>query len=71
MNMENNIRKIIKEKQLKIVDIINKSGLSKSYFYDVMNGNSVPTLTMARLIAKVIEAPLENVFPDHETMNDL
>lgn len=64
--MQNNIKKIIKTKKLKITDLINQIELSKSYFYDVMNGNSVPTLTVARKIAEVIGEPLDKVFPNDE-----
>lgn len=64
--MLNNIRKIITSKGLKITDVINQTELSKSYFYDVMNGDSVPTLTVARKIAEVINEPLDKVFPNDD-----
>ncbi|AFK87735.1 helix-turn-helix domain protein [Thermoanaerobacterium phage THSA-485A] len=61
--LENNIRQAIKNKNLKISDVIEQTGLSKSYFYDVLNGKSVPTLTNAIKISKVIGVPLDELFP--------
>lgn len=43
--------------------MIEQTGLSKSYFYDVLNGKSVPTLTNAIKISKVIGVPLDELFP--------
>jgi transcriptional regulator with XRE-family HTH domain len=62
--MGNKIREIIDEKALKISRVIEKTGLSKSYFYDVMNGVSVPSLANARKISEVLKAPLDQLFPD-------
>ncbi|WP_243447645.1 helix-turn-helix domain-containing protein [Clostridium tetani] len=70
LKMKNNIKKIIKEKNLKITDVINQTELSKSYFYDVMNGNNVPTLTVARKISDAINETLDKVFPDEEDLNE-
>lgn len=64
--MLNNIKKIITDKGLKITEIINQSELSKSYFYDVMNGTSIPTLKVARKIAEVIGESLDTVFPNDD-----
>ncbi len=60
---QNNIRKIIEEKDLKIIDVIKEIGVAKSYFYDVMNGTSVPSLPVARKISEVLEEDLDYVFP--------
>ena len=60
----NNIRKIIKHKNLKIVDIIEKVGVAKSYFYNVMNGTSTPSLPVARKISEALEEDLDKVFPE-------
>ncbi|MBV4429401.1 helix-turn-helix transcriptional regulator [Clostridium tyrobutyricum] len=62
--MINNIKKIIKTKNLKTKDLINKVGISKSYFYDVINGNSTPTLKIARKISDAMESSLDEVFPN-------
>lgn len=61
--MNNRIRDFIDEKGLKISFVITKTGFSKSYFYDVMNGITVPSLENARVISKVIGVPLDELFP--------
>lgn len=71
LKMLNNIRKIISDKGLKITDVISQTELSKSYFYDVMNGESVPTLTVARKIAEVIKEPLDEVFPNDDLKEEV
>lgn len=68
--MLNNIRKIISDKRLKVTDVITQTELSKSYFYDVMNGESIPTLKVARRIAEVIKEPLDEVFPNDDLKED-
>ena len=62
--MENNIRKIIKENGLLISYVIEKSGLAKSSLYDIMNGNSIPSLENARKISKVLNKSVDEVFPN-------
>jgi transcriptional regulator with XRE-family HTH domain len=62
--MENNIRRVINKKGYKISYVIEKSKLSKSYFYDIMAGRSIPSLTNARKIAEVLNEPLIEIFPD-------
>lgn len=62
--MKNNIKEIIEDKGLKITFLINKIGLSRSAFYEIMNGNSVPSLLNARAICKVLNEDLEKVFPN-------
>jgi len=62
--MGNKIRQVIEEKGLIISHLISETGLAKSYFYDVMNGTSIPSLTNARLISKAIEVSLDELFPD-------
>ena len=64
--MKNNIKKTIDDKNLKIVDVLEKTGLSKSYLYDVMNGNSVPSLVNARKIAEALGEELEDVFKNED-----
>ncbi|HGU6173176.1 TPA: helix-turn-helix domain-containing protein [Escherichia coli] len=60
--MKNYIRQVIKSKNLRISDVIKQTGLSRSYFYDVMSGKSTPTLTNAIKISKAIGVPLEELF---------
>lgn len=67
--MNNKIREIINSKGLKIVYVIEKTGLSKSYFYDIMNGKSIPSLINAAKIAEVLEVPLTELFPNLFTKN--
>lgn len=62
--MKNNIKEIIKRKGLKTSDVISNSGIVKSYFYDVMNGNSVPTLTVANQIALALDEDIKELFPE-------
>ena len=63
--MSNKIKQIINEKGLKISYVIEKVGLAKSSFYEIMNGNAIPSLENARTISKVIGVPLDELFPEH------
>lgn len=60
--MPNNIRKVIDKKGLKITFVIEKTGISKSHFYDIMNGNANPSITNAIKIADVLGVTLEELF---------
>ena len=62
--MRNNLKEIINQKGLKISFVIEKSNLSKTAFYDIMNGTSVPSLLNARKICNVIGCDLEKAFPN-------
>lgn len=64
--MINNIKEILKTKNIKISYAIEETGLSRSYFYDVMNGNSIPSLLVARKIANAIGVRLEELFPNDD-----
>jgi len=64
--VQNNIRQAIEERGMKISFVIDKTGLAKSYFYDVMNGKSVPSLSNARKIADVLGVRLSELFPEDE-----
>ncbi len=64
--MNNKIKQVIKERGLKVSHIISKTGLAKSSFYEIMNGNSVPSLENARTIANVMEVPLSELFPEED-----
>lgn len=61
--MKNNIRNIIEKNGLKVSYVIEKTGLAKSSFYEIMNGNAVPNLINARKIAEVLMVPLDELFP--------
>jgi len=67
--MHNKIRQVIKERGLKISHVIAKTGLAKSSFYEIMNGNSIPSLENARIIANVVKVPLSELFPEKDFSN--
>lgn len=62
--MKNNIRDIIESKGLKVTFVIEKVGLARSSFYEIMNGNAVPNLINARKIAEALETNLDEIFPE-------
>lgn len=62
--MSNNVRRIIEEKGLKITFVIGKVGISKSHFYDIMNGTATPSITNAYKIADVLNEEVKIVFPE-------
>lgn len=62
--MENKIKYFIKRKGLKTSYILTSTGVSRSYFYDVMKGKTIPSLTNARKIARAIDVPLDELFPE-------
>jgi putative transcriptional regulator len=64
--MKNKIKELIKNKGLKTSKIIKETGLSKSYFYDVMNCNSVPSLAIARKISEVMGVAVDDLFPNEK-----
>lgn len=64
--MSNKIRQTIEEKGLKISQIIAKTGLAKSSFYEIMNENSIPNLLNARKISEVLQVPLDELFPNEK-----
>ncbi len=49
---------------MKITFVIKKVGLAKSSFYDIMNGNAIPSLINARKISDVLKVPLDELFPE-------
>lgn len=69
--MENEIRAIIKKRGYKVVSIIEKTGLAKSSFYEIMNGNSIPSLENARKISEALRVPLDELFPENFNKEEL
>lgn len=65
--MPNNIRKIIEKKGLKIIFVIEKTGISKSHFYDIMNGDANPSITNTIKIAEVLDVKVEDLFTTNDT----
>jgi transcriptional regulator with XRE-family HTH domain len=64
--MQNNIRNIALEKNIKISQIIKETGLSKSYVYDVINKKSSPSIEVAMKIANALKASIQEVFSEQE-----
>lgn len=64
--MKNKIHQIISESGLKISYVIEKTGLAKSSFYEIMKGNAIPSLANARKISEVLNKPLDEVFPNDD-----
>ena len=62
--MQNNIRKIIEKNGLKITFVIEKTGISKSHFYEIMNGQAIPSLKNAIKISEVLKVSLKEIFPN-------
>ncbi|MGL5149515.1 MAG: helix-turn-helix transcriptional regulator [Clostridium sp.] len=62
--MENNIKQIIAKNDLKVKKVISDSGLSKTAFYLIVNGESIPSLINARRISNALGLTVEEVFPD-------
>lgn len=64
--MKNKIRELIDTNCFKISEIIRETGLSKSYFYDVMNCNSTPSLAIARKISEAMRVTVDDLFPNEK-----
>ena len=62
--LQNNIRKIIEKNGLKITFVIEKTGISKSHFYEIMNGRAIPSLKNAIKISEVLKVSLKEIFPN-------
>jgi DNA-binding XRE family transcriptional regulator len=60
--MKNNIKKLLKERKCKTSEIIRECNISRSYFYKLVNENSIPSLNIAFKISEVLRTPLEDVF---------
>lgn len=62
--MSNKIKDILKENGIKASFVIERTGLSTAGFYAIVNGDSVPRLTSARKICKVLNKSIDEVFPN-------
>lgn len=62
--MNNKIQEIIKSKGLKSGYVIKKSGISRTAFYSIAAGESVPSLSNARKICDALDEDLDKVFPN-------
>lgn len=64
--MSNNIKILLAITNSKVSDLIRETKLAKSFVYDVINGNSIPTVKTARLIADFFEVTIDEVFPKQD-----
>lgn len=55
--------KLVKE-GITITEIIKKSNVGRTSFYDIMNGKQVPKLDTANKIAKALSADIKELFPE-------
>lgn len=58
------INVIIKQRDLKVKKVIGDSGISKSAFYLIANGESIPSLCNARKISSALGLSVDEVFPN-------
>ena len=56
------IRQVIKEKELKINRLIPFLSVSRSTFYNILNGNKSPTIDELEEIASVLDVPIERLY---------
>ncbi|HIG0357138.1 helix-turn-helix domain-containing protein [Clostridium sporogenes] len=65
--MENKISlyvdKLVKE-GITITEIIKKSNVGRTSFYDIMNGKQVPKLDTANKIATALNVDIKELFPE-------
>lgn len=65
--MKNNIKSIIEDLRSRGIvasEIIKKSGVARSQFYEILNGKSIPKLDTAMRICKALDANIGDVFPE-------
>ncbi|WP_061342285.1 helix-turn-helix transcriptional regulator [Clostridium botulinum] len=68
--MQNNIKRLLELKGKSVSDLIKETELSRSFIYDVINGNSVPTVKTARKIADYLDTTIDEVFPSGKKLNE-
>lgn len=64
--MSNNMTKYVerlKSKGITTTEIIEKSGVGRTTFYDIMRGKQIPKIDTAMQIAVALEADVKDVFP--------
>lgn len=64
--MNNKIKDLVlklNEQGITTTEIINNSGIGRTQFYAVLNGDSIPKLTTAIAICKALGADIKEVFP--------
>ena len=55
---------MLEKNGLKITFVIEKTGISKSHFYEIMNGRAIPSLKNAIKISEVLKVSLKEIFPN-------
>lgn len=65
--MENKISIYVEElvkKGVSITEIIKKSSIGRTSFYDIMNGKQIPKLDTANKIATALNVDIKELFPE-------
>ena len=65
--MENKLKELLEaanKKSITTTEVIQKSGVGRTQFYSILNGESVPKLTTAYAIAKALEVDIKEIFPE-------
>jgi DNA-binding XRE family transcriptional regulator len=65
--MQNKLKELVEaanKKNITTTEIIQKSGVGRTQFYSILNGDSIPKLTTAFAIAKALDVDLKEVFPE-------
>ena len=66
-DLKNKISEYVEKLKLEgmsISEIIEKTGIGRSSFYDIMNGVQVPKLNTANKIATALNTDIKELFPD-------
>ena len=63
-NNMNNYLNILNNQGISTSTIIAESGVGRTQFYAILNGESVPKLTTANKIAKALKVDITELFPE-------
>lgn len=72
--LNNNIKELVQDLRAKGIttsEIIKNSGIGRTQFYAILNGESIPRLDTADKICKVLNANIEDVFPELKNRKEL
>lgn len=64
--MVNKIKSTIDNNGFTVKEVINRANISKSYFYDVMKGKTIPSINKANDIAKALDTTVQELFLSEE-----
>ena len=53
----------LKQRGVTVTEIIEKSGIGRTSFYEIMRGKQIPKIDTAMQIAVALEADVKDVFP--------